>query len=439
MKNCKKILCLILVAALTLSIMSVGAFAASSSPAAETVSSTEPANDEAHLQGLITMGVLFNKILADAIKNAATAAHDLLNNNDSNDIGNNNGNDDGHNGNDNGNGNANNNVIGSDDGHNGNDNGNDNTVNIGSIMSIIIGNPADTLAQSNLATALAGMVKAGTLSRSTLLAMLNTLNDTSNPIATRLSNLLKLMKGSGLIGNDLFSTLLGKITGSTDISDSSTPLADAGMLNSTDHIAYVNGYPNGAFKPAGNLTRAEAAQMLYNLLTDTSRSMYSSSSNSFTDVPAGKWYNVPVSTLANAGVINGYGNGTFGPGRNITRAEFTKIIVAMYGVDSTATCSYSDVPTSSWAYQYIATAAKLGWVGGYSNGTFAPGKPITRAETVTILNRVLSRSFDTSYTGSLKTFFDVPNGQWYYNNVMEAANGHTYTRNGSSETWTGTK
>jgi hypothetical protein len=93
MKNCKKILCLILVVALTLSIMSVGAFAASSSPAAETVSSTEPANDEAHLQGLITMGILFNKILADAIKNAATAAHDLLNNNDSNDIGNNNGND----------------------------------------------------------------------------------------------------------------------------------------------------------------------------------------------------------------------------------------------------------------------------------------------------------------------------------------------------------
>jgi Mg/Co/Ni transporter MgtE len=237
----------------------------------------------------------------------------------------------------------------------------------------------------------------------------------------------------------ILDKLKSLLTGDTDISDDKTPLADAGMLNSTDHNAYVSGYPNGTFKPTGRLTRAEAAQMLYNLLTDTARTMYSSSSNSFSDVSADKWYNVPVSTLTSAGAINGYANGTYRPAQNITRAEFTKILVAMYGVDSTATCSYNDVSSSNWAYQYIATAAKLGWIAGYSDGSFKPGQPITRAETVTILNRVLSRSFDTSFTGSVRTFVDVQRGLWYYNDVMEAANGHTYTRTGTVETWTALK
>jgi mRNA-degrading endonuclease toxin of MazEF toxin-antitoxin module len=237
----------------------------------------------------------------------------------------------------------------------------------------------------------------------------------------------------------ILEKLKALLNGDTDISDDKTPLADAGMLNSTDHNAYVSGYPDGTFRPAGKLTRAEASQMLYNLLTETARTMYSSSSNSFSDISADKWYNIPVSTLTNAGAINGYANGTFRPAQNITRAEFIKIVVAMYGVDTTATCSYTDLPTSNWAYQYIATATKLGWIAGYSDGSCRPGSTMSRAETVTFLNRVLSRSFDTSYTGSLKTFFDVPSGQWYYNNVMEAANGHNYTRSGSAEVWTGTK
>jgi len=230
----------------------------------------------------------------------------------------------------------------------------------------------------------------------------------------------------------------------TDISESGTPLSGGAMeLDSTDHRAYINGYSNGTFRPAGTLTRAEAAQMLYNLLTSESRSKYYVTTNSFTDVNAGKWYNAAVSTLANAGVVSGYADGTFKPAIAVTRGEFVKMIVAMYGVNPSASASYSDVSSANWAYQYVATASAQGWMGGYPDGTFRPGRSISRAEAVTFLNRVLGRSCDTSYAAanarSLKTFSDIATGAWYYGAVIEAANGHNYTRNGGAETWTGLK
>jgi hypothetical protein len=355
MKKSKKILSLVLVFALTLSLMSVGVFAASASDS-QPVSAAS--GDDAHTQGLITLGLLLNKLLQDANKS--------FGNNDGNNDGNNGNQDgvtgnsnnmigshDGQNGNNNGNDNANGNIIGSEDGGNGNNNGNDNTVNIGSLFSIVIGNPADTLAQSNLVTALSGLVKAGTLSQSALRTMLSTLNG-SGTMLSKLSSLLKILRSNGLLGNTMYDKLLAQL-GGTDISDENTPLA-GDMLNSTDHIAYVQGVGGGRFNPDGSMTRAAAAQMLYNLLTSTSREMYYSTSSSFSDVPSGAWYCAAVSTLANAGVIDGYTNGTFGPNKPITRAEFIKLVVAMYGVDDSATASYTDLKAGNWAYPYIATA-----------------------------------------------------------------------------------
>jgi hypothetical protein len=259
MKKSKKILSLVLVFALTLSLMSVGVFAASASDS-QPVSAAS--GDDAHTQGLITLGLLLNKLLQDANKS--------FGNNDGNNDGNNGNQDgvtgnsnnmigshDGQNGNNNGNDNANGNIIGSEDGGNGNNNGNDNTVNIGSLFSIVIGNPADTLAQSNLVTALSGLVKAGTLSQSALRTMISTLNG-SGTMLSKLSSLLKILRSNGLLGNTMYDKLLAQL-GGTDISDENTPLA-GDMLNSTDHIAYVQGVGGGRFNPDGSMTRAAAAQ-----------------------------------------------------------------------------------------------------------------------------------------------------------------------------------
>jgi hypothetical protein len=442
MKKSKKILSLVLVFALTLSLMSVGVFAASASDS-QPVSAAS--GDDAHTQGLITLGLLLNKLLQDANKSFGNndGNNDGSNGNQDGVTGNSNnmiGSHDGQNGNNNGNDNANGNIIGSEDGGNGNNNGNDNTVNIGSLFSIVIGNPADTLAQSNLATALSGLAKAGTLSQSALRTMLSTLNG-SGTMLSKLSSLLKILRSNGLLGNTMYDKLLAQL-GGTDISDENTPLA-GDMLNSTDHIAYVQGVGGGRFNPDGSMTRAAAAQMLYNLLTSTSREMYYSTSSSFSDVPSGAWYCAAVSTLANAGVIDGYTNGTFGPNKPITRAEFIKLVVAMYGVDDSATASYTDLKAGNWAYPYIATATSNGWITGYTNGSCGPTRSMGRGEAVTFMNRVLGRSCDLSYVsanrGSVVTFTDVYTSLWCYGAVMEAANGHTYTTSGSSETWTGLK
>ena len=212
----------------------------------------------------------------------------------------------------------------------------------------------------------------------------------------------------------------------------------------TDHIAYVQGVGNGKFLPSGPMTRAAAAQMLYNLLTDDSREMYYSTSNSFSDVSAGKWYNAAVSTLVNAEIINGYPDGSFKPDRNITRAEFIKLVVAMFGVDESATASYTDLKSTNWAYPYIATATSNGWITGYTDGSCGPTRNMQRGECVTFMNRVLNRTCDTAYVaanlGSLVTFTDVKPGlTWCYAAIMEAANGHNYSTSTGSEVWTGLK
>lgn len=174
------------------------------------------------------------------------------------------------------------------------------------------------------------------------------------------------------------------------------PAQSTGLLDTTNHNAYVSGRTATTFVPNGTLTRAEAAKLLYELMTAQAHKQYDRSDNGFSDVPAGKWYAVAVSTLANAGAIKGYSNGTFQPGKAISRAEFVTILTGIYGVNTSKGMPFADVG-SAWCHDAVATAYANGWVGGYADGTFHPNQTITRAEAVTILNRVLGRSCDLTF------------------------------------------
>lgn len=177
---------------------------------------------------------------------------------------------------------------------------------------------------------------------------------------------------------------------------STEPAQSTGLLDTTNHNAYVSGRTATTFVPNGTLTRAEAAKLLYELMTAQAHKQYDRSDNGFSDVPAGKWYAVAVSTLANAGAIKGYSNGTFQPGKPINRAEFVTILTGIYGVNTSKGMPFADVG-SAWCHDAVATAYANGWVGGYADGTFHPNQTITRAEAVTILNRVLGRSCDLTF------------------------------------------
>lgn len=217
------------------------------------------------------------------------------------------------------------------------------------------------------------------------------------------------------------------------------PTQSTGLLDTASHNAYVSGCTTTTFAPTGTLTRAEAAQMLYELMTEQAHKQYDCSSNGFRDVPAGQWYTAAVSTLANAGAINGCGDGTFHPNQAISRAQFVTILAGIYGVNASGGMPFSDVGRS-WYYDAVATAYANGWVSGFTDGTFRPNQTITRAEAVSILNRVLGRSCDLTFVqANAQTalhFTDVPANAWYYADVIEASVGHTYTELAGIERWT---
>ena len=210
------------------------------------------------------------------------------------------------------------------------------------------------------------------------------------------------------------------------------------MLNGTDHYAYIKGYPNGSFKPTDTITRAEAATIFYRLLTDSTRKAYATTYNSFKDVPATAWYNTAVSTMAKLGIVNGGADGYFRPNDPITRAEIAAMIARCDGAYYTGTSTVFSDTYGHWAASYIARAYELGWINGYGT-TYAPDRYISRAETVAVLNRVLNRApqYPSDLTRNYTTFSDVATSAWYYLDVEEAANSHTYTRksNGEYETW----
>ena len=210
-------------------------------------------------------------------------------------------------------------------------------------------------------------------------------------------------------------------------------------FNTTDHFAYVNGYPNGTVQPEGNITRAEVAAILYRVMDAKCVEKYATDKNTFADVDAFKWYNTYISTLANAGVIVDSANGYFRPNEAITRAELAAMIAQFAKVDLTKSVSFNDVLANHWASKEIAIAAKMGWINGYPDGSFRPDATITRAEMITMINRALNRvpSAEDHLLAGMVTFPDCQSGQWYYLAVQEATNGHTYNRVGTAgdERW----
>lgn len=218
------------------------------------------------------------------------------------------------------------------------------------------------------------------------------------------------------------------------------PTQSAGLLDTTSHNAYVSGRSATNFAPTGTLSRAEAAQLLYELMTEQAHKQYDCSGNDFSDVPAGQWYTVAVSTLANVGAITGCGDGTFQPSKAISRAEFVTILAGIYGVNTSKGMPFSDVG-HGWCYDAVATAYANGWVSGYTDGTFRPDQTITRAEAVVILNSVLGRGGDLSFVQAHAQaalhFADITPGAWYYADVIEASVAHTYTKqDDGTERWT---
>ncbi len=213
------------------------------------------------------------------------------------------------------------------------------------------------------------------------------------------------------------------------------------VLDNEKHVAYLNGYSDGTVRPDGQITRAEVATILYRLLTEASRTAYGTRANSFSDVADQDWFCEAVSTLANAKVILGYPNGTFQPNAPISRAELATVLTRLSVLVSMSKdvkpVVFSDVPADHWAASFIKTAADNGWINGYTDGTFRPGSAVTRAEAVTMLNRMLDRNPQTLPTSGMKTFSDNMNpNMWYYKAIQEAANGHEYTRNADgTETW----
>lgn len=208
-------------------------------------------------------------------------------------------------------------------------------------------------------------------------------------------------------------------------------------LNTRDHFAYVQGYPDGTVKPAGSITRAEVAAILFRLMDADSRSLYYSTASGFRDVDSTKWYNTYVATLNNAGVITDSRTGYFRPNDAITRAELAAML-AQFAEKKSAAIYFSDVSAGYWAANAIALTANLGWINGYPDGTFGPDKTVTRAELMAMVNRATGRApkSTSALLSGMKTWKDnADTARWYYLDVQEATNSHTYT-GAPTETWT---
>ena len=228
-------------------------------------------------------------------------------------------------------------------------------------------------------------------------------------------------------------------------------------LNTKDHYGYIIGYPVDYYtgqpttdqtkkpvRPEGKITRAEVATIYFRMLTDESRTKFWSQSNSYSDVKAGDWFNNAVSTLSNAGIIAGYEDGSFRPNGYITRAEFATIAARFFDVTYNGKDLFPDI-SGHWAKDYINQAANKGFVNGYEDGTFKPDRNITRAEAVTLVNRTLDRHPDKShFTQDMLVWPDnMDQTKWYYADMQEATNSHTYQMKENSdktkyENWTKT-
>ena len=228
-------------------------------------------------------------------------------------------------------------------------------------------------------------------------------------------------------------------------------------LNTKDHYGYIIGYPVDYYtgqpttdqtkkpvRPEGKITRAEVATIYFRMLTDESRTKFWSQNSGYSDVKTGDWFNNAVSTLSNAGIIAGYEDGSFKPNGYITRAEFATIAARFFDVTYNGKDLFPDI-SGHWAKDYINQAANKGFVNGYEDGTFKPDRNITRAEAVTLVNRTLDRHPDKNhFTKDMLVWPDnMDQTKWYYADMQEATNSHTYQMKENSdktkyENWTKT-
>ena len=217
-----------------------------------------------------------------------------------------------------------------------------------------------------------------------------------------------------------------------------TPTKVPDLLNGSNHFAYVVGYKDGNVRPQGNITRAETAAIFFRLLKEDVRSENLSKHNDFADVTEDSWYNTAVSTMAGMNILKGRTANSFVPQAPITRAEFAAICARFDSGKAEENSGFTDI-SGHWAEKEIERAATLGWVSGYTDGSFHPDAPITRAEAMTLINRVLCRMPETKadLLDSMTKWPDNQPGAWYYLAVQEATNSHTYEQKDSKyETWT---
>ncbi len=231
------------------------------------------------------------------------------------------------------------------------------------------------------------------------------------------------------------------VTANYDIKYVNGTLTMLDILNKEDHFNYVIGYPDGTVRPSAEITRAEVATIFFRLLTDDSRKEFDTKTSAFTDVDDGQWYTRAIATLAKAKIVSGDPEGTFRPNDAITRAEMATIIARFADLSADGK-TFSDI-SGHWAQKYIELAAGNGWINGYTDGTFRPDKKITRAETFSMINRVLGRQTDSNDdllpVSQMTNWSDnADTSVWYYRDMQEATNNHKCERLESSgyEKWT---
>ena len=209
------------------------------------------------------------------------------------------------------------------------------------------------------------------------------------------------------------------------------------LLNGDDHFAYVVGYQDGCVHPNALITRAETATIFFRLLKDDVRDDNLRTSNTFADVPNDYWANTAISTMAGLGIVQGRSSTAFDPNASITRAEFAAICARFDTGKSSGTQTFSDIK-GHWAQSYIERAAELGWIKGFEDGTFRPNDCITRAQAMTMINRVLNRIPEdaSDLLPDMNVWPDCNPGDWFYLAVQEATNSHNYKHKaGNYETW----
>ena len=210
------------------------------------------------------------------------------------------------------------------------------------------------------------------------------------------------------------------------------------LLNDADHFAYVIGYKDGNVRPYGLISRAETTTIFFRLLKDSVRDGNLLTSNTYTDVADDYWANTAISTMTGLGIVQGRSTTTFDPKAPITRAQFAAICARFDTGKSSGTQSFTDIK-GHWAEKYIERAAELGWIKGFEDGTFRPDTYITRAQAMTMINRVLNRVPEENgdLLSNMNVWPDCNPGDWFYLAVQEATNSHDYKHKaGNYETWT---